>query len=176
MCTGVSAGEIRAQFATTSSLARLRTRSGTLVECDPPRPRHLNRPSPGTAIGGVLASYQDQDSGRVVVLGGVEYDVVLASEVDDDRPIETGLPSRGTVCSCSRCACVNEADAGSAAHSICGCCLADCPDVCPEQGAEVSGSEADGQGVVATQTVGRRNASRQPANESRRTGRHNGRM
>lgn len=74
---------------------------------------------------------QKQDSARVVVLGGVEYDIVFASEVSDDRRLELGLPARGTRCSCKDCVCRNEADAGTLQHPLCGCCLADCPDVHP---------------------------------------------
>lgn len=74
----------------------------------------------------------NQDQDRVVVLGGIEYDAVLASEISDARRIELDLPARGTQCSCGKCGCENEADAGSAAHPMCGCCLADCPDVHPE--------------------------------------------
>lgn len=74
-----------------------------------------------------------EDADRVVVLGGVEYDVVFASEVGDERRAELDLPARGTGCSCIDCVCENEADAGSVAHPMCGCCLADCPDVHPAQ-------------------------------------------
>lgn len=74
-----------------------------------------------------------QDPDRVVVLDGIEYDVVFASEVGDERRAELDLPARGTGCSCIVCVCENEADAGSVAHPMCGCCLADCPDVHPAQ-------------------------------------------
>lgn len=67
-----------------------------------------------------------------MVLGGIEYNVVFASEVDDARRIELDLPVRRTRCSCGKCACENDADAGSTARPMCGCCLADCPDVHPE--------------------------------------------
>lgn len=72
------------------------------------------------------------ESDRVVVLGGIEYDVVFASEASDGRRIELDLPVRGTRCSCTDCVCENEADAGTREHPFCGCCLADCPDVHPE--------------------------------------------
>lgn len=72
---------------------------------------------------------KNQGQDRVVVLGGIEYDIVSASEVSDVRRAELDLPVRGTRCSCEKCACENDADAGSAAHPVCGCCLADCPDV-----------------------------------------------
>lgn len=68
----------------------------------------------------------------MVVLGGIEYDVVFASEVSDNQRIELGLPARGTGCSCDECACDNQADAGTIERPMCGCCLADCPDVHPE--------------------------------------------
>lgn len=72
-----------------------------------------------------------EDPDGVVVLGGIEYDVVFASEVADERRAELDLPARGTGCSCI--VCENEADAGSVAHPMCGCYLADCPDVHPAQ-------------------------------------------
>lgn len=69
----------------------------------------------------------------MVVLGGIEYDVVFASEVSDARRIELDLPARGTKCSCEECVCENDADAGSAVHPMCRCCLADCPDAHPDR-------------------------------------------
>lgn len=63
---------------------------------------------------------KNEDSGRVVVLGGIEYDVVFASEVSDDQRIELGLPARGAHCSCDDCACDNQADAGTIEHPMCG--------------------------------------------------------
>lgn len=65
----------------------------------------------------------------MVVLGGVEYDIVFASEISDDRRLKLDLPARGTRCSCGDCVCENEADAGTVERPFCGCCLADCPDV-----------------------------------------------
>ena len=61
---------------------------------------------------------KNEDSGRVVVLGGIEYDVVFASEVSDNQRIELGLPARGTGCSCE-CACDNQADAGTIERDCC---------------------------------------------------------
>lgn len=72
---------------------------------------------------------KNQDQHRTVVLGGIEYDIVFASEVDDEQRIELNLPARGTRCSCARCVCENAADAGSLARPMCSCCLADCADV-----------------------------------------------
>ena len=72
---------------------------------------------------------KNRDQDRTVVLGGIEYDIVFAFEVNDEQRIELNLPARGTRCSCARCVCENEADAGSVARPMCGCCLADCPDV-----------------------------------------------
>lgn len=69
----------------------------------------------------------------MVVLGGIEYDVVFESEVGDERRAELDLPARGTGCSCIVCVCESEADASSVAHHMCGCCLAECPDVHPAQ-------------------------------------------
>lgn len=75
---------------------------------------------------------KNQDQDRTVVLGGIEYDIVFASEVTNEHRIELNLPARGTGCSCARCDCQNEADAGSVARPMCGCCRADCPDVHPD--------------------------------------------
>jgi hypothetical protein len=74
---------------------------------------------------------KNQDLDRTVVLGGIEYNIVFASEVNDEQRLELNLPARGTRCSCKECVCENDADAGSAACPMCGCCLADCPDVHP---------------------------------------------
>ncbi len=76
---------------------------------------------------------KNEDSDRVVVLDGIEYDIVFASEVSDDRRIDLRLPARGTRCSCRDCARENHADAGTIEHPMCGCCLADRPDVHPER-------------------------------------------
>jgi len=35
----------------------------------------------------------------------------------------------GTVCACTRCACVNDAELVLGTVAMCGCCAADCPDV-----------------------------------------------
>lgn len=78
---------------------------------------------------------KNQDQDRTVVLGGIEYDIVFASEIDDEQRVGLDLPPRGTACRCAKCACANEADSGSVAHPLCGCCLADCPDVHPEKDA-----------------------------------------
>lgn len=75
---------------------------------------------------------KNQDQDRVVVLDGIEYDIVFASESDDEQRIKLDLPARGTRCTCAACVCENDADAGSVEHPICGCCLADCPDVHPD--------------------------------------------
>jgi hypothetical protein len=80
---------------------------------------------------------ENQEQDRVVVLGGIEYDIVFASEVDDERRVELDLPSRGTTCSCDVCGCENDADAGSIAHPMCGCCLADCPEIHPKVGTDL---------------------------------------
>lgn len=72
---------------------------------------------------------KNQDQGRVVVLGGIEYDIVFASEIDDEQRVELDIPARGTRCTCAVCVCDNESNAGSVEHPRCGCCLADCPDV-----------------------------------------------
>lgn len=74
---------------------------------------------------------KNQDQDRVVVLGGIEYDIVFAPEIDDKQRFELDLPPRGTRCTCAVCLCENDADAGSVEHPMCGCCLADCPDVHP---------------------------------------------
>ncbi|QAY60000.1 hypothetical protein ET475_08345 [Microbacterium protaetiae] len=66
-----------------------------------------------------------------IEIDGVIYEVAFSSELDDAQRADLGLPARGTMCACSRCACENEADAGRIEHPICGCCLADCPDVHP---------------------------------------------
>lgn len=86
------------------------------------------------------------ESDRVVVLGGIEYDVVFASEVSDGRRIKLDLPVRGTRCSCTDCVCENEADAGSLDHPFCGCCLADCPDVHPESELKAGGRREMSEG------------------------------
>lgn len=65
----------------------------------------------------------------MVVLGGIEYDIVFATQIDDEQRIELGLPAHGTRCTCAVCVCENDADAGSVEHPICGC---DRPDVHPD--------------------------------------------
>jgi hypothetical protein len=82
---------------------------------------------------------KNQEQGRVMVLGGIEYDIVFASEINDEQRIELDLPARGMRCSCPVCVCVNEADAGSVARPMCGCCLADCPDVHPKRDSSTVG-------------------------------------
>ena len=69
---------------------------------------------------------------QTVELDGQLYEVIFSSDLDDAKRAEWGMPARGTKCACTRCACTNEADCGSVEHPICGCCLADCPDVHPE--------------------------------------------
>lgn len=78
---------------------------------------------------------------RTVVIDGIEYDIVFASEVSDDQRLEMDLPARGTRCSCKDCVCENKADAGTVEHPYCGCCLADCPDVHPEHDGCSDGSD-----------------------------------
>lgn len=56
------------------------------------------------------------DPYRVVVLGCVEYDVVLSSEVGDERRAELNSPARWTGCPCIVWVCENAVDAGSIAH------------------------------------------------------------
>lgn len=67
-----------------------------------------------------------------IELDGVSYDVLPAGELGDSQRKAWNLPPRGTLCACPLCSCVNEADVGSVEHPICGCCLADCPDVHPD--------------------------------------------
>ena len=64
-----------------------------------------------------------------IVIDGVTYDLVLGGEYSDEERAELGYPSRGAKCSCKRCSCDNEGDVGTLERPICGCCLADCPDV-----------------------------------------------
>lgn len=64
----------------------------------------------------------------MMVLEGIEYAVVLASEVSDGRRIELDLLRAALVVS-ARSVCLNDADARSGAHYMCDCCLAVCPDV-----------------------------------------------
>lgn len=66
-----------------------------------------------------------------IVIDGIAHDVTFADEFDDAERAEAGLPPRGSACSCRRCVCANEADTGTLAVPLCGCCRADCPDVHP---------------------------------------------
>ena len=70
--------------------------------------------------------------GTSIVLDGVAYEVVFSEDLTDSQRSERGLPPRGTRCGCDRCECQNEADIGTVEDPICGCCLADCPDVHPD--------------------------------------------
>ena len=66
-----------------------------------------------------------------IVIDGVTYDLALEGELGDAERVGRGYPPRGLKCSCTRCSCENEGDVGALEHPICGCCLADCPDVHP---------------------------------------------
>lgn len=55
--------------------------------------------------------------------------VLFSAELSDHDRARPDHPARGTACACPDCSCANEADVGTPAHPICGCCLADCPDV-----------------------------------------------
>lgn len=68
---------------------------------------------------------------------GERYKVVFSAELNNDERAALGHPAVGTPCACSRCTCSNDADMGTPEHPICGCCLADCPDVHPPDSANV---------------------------------------
>ncbi|GAA3932544.1 hypothetical protein GCM10022383_08820 [Microbacterium soli] len=68
---------------------------------------------------------------ETVELDGVEYALTFVGDLDDEQRVAQGMPPRGTACGCQECSCANEADLWWGGSPICGCCLADCPDVHP---------------------------------------------
>jgi hypothetical protein len=78
-----------------------------------------------------------------IVLDGVIHGVVFSGDLSDAERSAQGFPPKGTKCACSKCSCENEADVGSVEHPICGCCLADCPDVHPD--AEIGNRPSSGK-------------------------------
>jgi hypothetical protein len=64
-----------------------------------------------------------------IELNGKLQRVLFSADLSDYDRARLGHPARGTTCACPDCSCTNEADMGTPEHPICGCCLADCPDV-----------------------------------------------